>query len=78
MEPTLKDGTFVLATKVFSLKENDIVVIDHDGEIIVKRIDTIYPASKTIFVLGDNSNLSEDSRDFGCISISKVTGRVLL
>ncbi|MCI8416205.1 MAG: signal peptidase I [Lachnospiraceae bacterium] len=31
-----------------------------------------------IFVLGDNREISKDSRVFGCVSVSQVTGRVLL
>lgn len=77
MEPTYRDGDFVLATRLCSVKENDVVVIDHDGEIVIKRIETIYPKSKTMFVLGDNTNLSEDSRDYGCLPLTSIQGSVL-
>lgn len=31
-----------------------------------------------VFVLGDNREVSKDSREFGCVPVSEITGRVLL
>lgn len=75
MEPTLKEGSFILATRRYSeLKRGDIIVFRHDGSLMIKRIaavqgDTVIVKDKTqtvprngFYVLGDNEDHSADSR----------------
>lgn len=39
MEPVLKEGSFLLGTRIYStLEEGDIIVFRHDGRLLVKRI----------------------------------------
>lgn len=39
MEPVLKEGSFLLGTRIYStLDEGDIIVFRHDGRLLVKRI----------------------------------------
>lgn len=39
MEPTLKAGSYILGTRfVTDLEEGDIIVFQHDGQLLVKRI----------------------------------------
>ena len=75
MEPTLKEGSFIVAERKYSeLKRGDVIVFRHDGSLMVKRIaavqgDTVLVRDKPLivprncfYVLGDNENHSVDSR----------------
>ncbi|MCS6949611.1 MAG: signal peptidase I [Armatimonadota bacterium] len=90
MEPTFHDGQVVLVGKggmLFGpLKHGDVVVFTRNGELLVKRVvalpyeiapdGTQVPANH-IYVVGDNLEVSEDSRAFGPIPLSSVIGKVL-
>ncbi len=90
MEPTFHDGQVILVGKgglLFGpLKHGDVVVFTHDGQLLVKRVvalpyetapdGTRVPANH-IYVVGDNLEVSEDSRTFGPIPLSSVIGKVL-
>lgn len=75
MEPTLKEGSFIVAERKYSeLKRGDVIVFRHDGSLMVKRIaavqgDTVLVRDKPLivprdcfYVLGDNESNSVDSR----------------
>lgn len=90
MEPTFHDGQVILVGKgglLFGpLKRGDVVVFTRDGQLLVKRVvalpyetapdGTRVPANH-IYVVGDNLEVSEDSRTFGPIPLSSVIGKVL-
>lgn len=90
MEPTFHDGQVILVGKgglLFGpLKHGDVVVFTRDGQLLVKRVvalpyetapdGTRVPANH-IYVVGDNLEVSEDSRTFGPIPLSSVIGKVL-
>ncbi len=107
MTPTLQPGQYMLLAKKSALsssvKDGDIVVIDHwkDHDFIVKRVyrlagevvDPIetpisywgkeqlkpyYVPKGCVYVLGDNSKSSEDSRIFGPVPMSHIVGKVLM
>lgn len=75
MEPTYHDGAYALARLRFStddLLPGTVILFRHDGEICVKRIESV--ENGKIFVLGDNREASDDSRDYGTIPASSVVG----
>jgi signal peptidase I len=90
MEPNFHDGQVILVGKgglLFGpLKHGDVVVFTRNGQLLVKRVvalpyetapdGTRVPANH-IYVVGDNLEVSEDSRAFGPIPLSSVIGKVL-
>lgn len=90
MEPTLHDGQVVLVGKgslLFGpIQRGDIVVFHYDGENLIKRVAAlpgdVTPDGRrlepgTIYVLGDNAPVSDDSRQFGPVPVETVIGKLL-
>lgn len=76
MEPTYENGDFVIYSKIYTtLNPGDVVILDHDNELVIKRIKLI--RNKEILVLGDNLAHSEDGRLWGYTPICEVIGKVL-
>ena len=81
MQPGLPAGALVIARAVDAatkLKTGDIVVArrpDRPRLEIVKRIHSIDSAG-TIFLIGDNSAASTDSREFGAVTREQIVARV--
>lgn len=93
MEPTLKKESFILGSRLYGdLKTGDIVVFEHEGTVMVKRIaacpgeeitvDGIryYVPNGSYFMLGDNKDNSYDSRYWECpyISEEKIIAKMII
>lgn len=75
MEPTLKTGSYILGIRIYdSLEIGDIVIFEHDDQLLVKRIaavegsyvvhrgSSITVPEDCYYMLGDNVENSYDSR----------------
>lgn len=92
MEPTLKEKSYILGVRIYGdLEVGDIIIFEHNGTTMVKRIaavsgETIYVDGKTyivpegsLFMLGDNTENSFDSRywDEPFVNENQVIAKVL-
>ncbi len=79
MNPTLKDGEVVLVNRNAEIEVGDIVIAKHPIEQnseIVKRISRINEHGN-YFLIGDNPEDSNDSRQFGAVTREYIKGKVV-
>ena len=89
MFPTYKDGEIVVCLKLSKekIQVGDVGVFKHPRKadrFVIKRVAKIeyfdnstLGGFKSYYVLGDNSNDSEDSRDWGWLPEAYLLGRVI-
>ena len=85
MFPTLKDGNRLRARRVLpftKLSEGSIYIFhppvengEREGKIVIKRL--IYLEGKSCYFLGDNSEVSYDSRAYGMVDRKRVIGKII-
>ncbi len=79
MEPVIKNGQYVLISKIpyfFSEPSvKEIVVFKKNQKILIKRI--IKKTGDKYFLAGDNLKDSLDSRSFGFVSKNDILGKVI-
>jgi signal peptidase I len=79
MEPAIKNGQYVLISKIpyfFSEPSvKEIVAFKKNQKVFVKRI--VKKTGDKYFLAGDNPKDSLDSRDFGFILKNDILGRVM-
>jgi type IV secretory pathway protease TraF len=76
MTPTLRPERLVLATSLFgALLPEQVVIFRHKRMELIKRIQKV--ENGRIFVVGDNSRASIDSRSFGWLPIENVIAKVI-
>ena len=89
MEPAFRSGDRVLVNRLAYRRRDphagEVVVLrdpERLGHVLLKRIATapegIVPGPSHIFVLGDNSAESRDSRAFGTVPSSEINGKAWL
>ena len=77
MLPTLKPGQLILVRQWFVRpKQGQIVVVRHNGLDKIKRIKEL--AGGKVYIVGDNSVQSTDSRSFGWITANQIKAVVLV
>lgn len=78
MQPALRSGDVIICLRVWdasTLKEGDIVVFEHDGLRLIKRVDRVLDGGERFWLLGDNRDNSNDSRYFGPVDAADIKYR---
>lgn len=76
MYPTYSHGRIALFVKSRTYCTNDVVLLVHGGLEKMKRIRSVN--NNEIYVVGDNSTHSTDSRNFGLIPMMNIKARLWL
>lgn len=83
MNPTLKNGDIGIVHITQDIKDKDIIMLDTadagiGADIIIKRYVDNLSTTSEVYVLGDNTENSKDSADFGRLSRSSVIGNLIV
>ena len=82
MCPTLQDGQFCIAMNTNKIEDGDIIIINTKddnipADYIIKRFYADKSDSTSVFVQGDNTEHSIDSRVLGNFDRDKVVGKII-
>lgn len=75
MIPEFAPGEWVLVRYNTKFEIGDVVLIDFKERIDIKRVTKII--SDQVFVQGDNSEVSIDSRQYGAVRKDRIVGKVI-
>lgn len=75
MAPTLQPGVIVFGVRPSRVRPGDVVIVRHDNIDKIKRVKEVQ--ENKVFLIGDNSSQSTDSRDFGWLEVGAVLARVV-
>lgn len=75
MLPYLRPGAVVFALRTRRIRAGSVVIIQHNGLEKIKRVAALQPGR--VYVLGDNSLESTDSRTLGWLAEDAVRARVI-
>lgn len=76
MAPKLRPGQLLVATPLFRrLRPGQVVIVEKDDKELVKRIERI--DNDMIFLISDNLEVKNDSRQFGWLSREAIRAKVL-
>lgn len=76
MAPGLREGQLVVGTSIVPIRIGQIVIFDHGGIQKIKRVMSI--ESTRVFVQGDNTAESTDSRHFGSVNRNSICAVIIL
>ncbi|HSH17821.1 MAG TPA: S26 family signal peptidase [Candidatus Saccharimonadales bacterium] len=78
MAPTLTEGRVVLLMRPYRVpRRGDVVMLRHAGLEKLKRITAVSSRLDKLYVEGDNEAQSTDSRHFGWLPRTAITGIVI-
>ena len=78
MEPAMRSGDWWIVRRTRRLRPGDAVLMAHPRRpeaLVVKRLERRDPEGW--WVLGDNAEMSEDSRQFGTVPPDLIVGRLV-
>lgn len=75
MQPTYQPGVVVLGLKWLRPRIGSVVVAEHDGREIIKRVGEI--GERGFYLLGDNPVRSSDSRVYGWFAPDSIKSVII-
>jgi len=76
MLPALRPGRVVIATSLFRRPDiGDVIIVEHQRLEKIKRVTKL--RHNQVFVSGDNTLNSTDSRDFGWLPYSAIVAKII-
>lgn len=75
MIPTYAPGDLVLVRYGSHFHQDDVVLVDFGNRMDIKRINNI--SGDQVFIGGDNSFVSVDSRHYGAVRANRILAKVV-